>query len=309
MSAWAVFGDGAWGRALARRLAAADHTVLLVGLAASRRKLPAGVTHTTDGPTALATCERLVFALPAAEVEQGLRALAPHCKGHHRALTTARGLTTDNHRRASEAVQALTCIRQVAVLAGAADAQALDKNQPAALVVGSPFGTWADEIQDSLVGKHLRIYTNPDAVGVELSNALAAVLAVAMGAARELAVGAATEATALTRAVAEMDRVVQGLGGRANTAHGLAGLGALTTYIFEGGGAGFQAGQAIARGETEGLADRHPELVEAATTLAARAAKQRLRAPMLGAVLGLLKGEVAASSALDALMQRAARAE
>lgn len=309
MSAWAVFGDGAWGRALARRLASADHAVQLVGIKATRRKQPKGVTHTTDGPSALAACERVVFALPAAAVESGLSALAPHCRGHHRVLTTARGLTTGAHRRASEAVETLTCVRQIAVLAGAADARALDKNLPAALVVGSPFTSWADEIQAALVGKRLRVYTNPDPVGVELSNALAAVLAVAMGAARELEVGAATEATALTRAVAEMDRLVQGLGGRANTAHGLAGLGALTTYVFEGGGAGFLAGQAIARGETEGLADKHPELVEAASTLTARAAQHHLRAPMLSAVYGLLAGKNDAASALDALMQRAARAE
>ncbi len=309
MSAWTIIGDGTWGRALARRIALSGHTVSLVGLKASRRKLPDGVTFTTDGVAALAGCERVLMALPAEAVEASLSALAPALGGHHRVLTTARGLTPDQHRRASEAVLTLTCVRQVAVLAGAADAKALDSHQPAALVVGSPFTRWAEEIQETLAGKRLRVYTNPDAIGVELSNAMAGVLAVAMGVARALGVGAATEATALTRAVAEMDRVVQGLGGRAGTAQGLAGLGALTTYVFEGSGAGFSTGMAIAMGEAGDLLKREPELVEATRTLSARAATHRLRAPMLDAVKGMVLGELSAKDALSTLMSRAARPE
>ena len=89
--------------------------------------------------------------------------------------------------------------RQLAVLAGAADAQALATDSPVALVVGSAFPSWAEEIQEALWSSSLRIYTNEDMIGVELANVVAAVVGVALSVARSLGVGAAAEATALTQ--------------------------------------------------------------------------------------------------------------
>ena len=106
----------------------------------------------------------------------------------------------------------------------------------------------------------------------------------------------------------QFDRLVVGLGGRANTAYGLAGLGALTTQLFAAQGDAIEAGAALARGETE-AARAHGELVEAARTLSERAAAQRLRAPMVDAVNGLFEGRLGAAEALAALMSRAVRSE
>lgn len=308
MSAWAVIGDGVWGRALATRFARSGHSVELVGERPCAEALPEGVRHGLDGAAALKRCERVVLALPASALESGLGALAPHLAGHHRVCTTSRGLTPQRGWRASEAVLQLTGVRQVAVLAGAAEPATLVQDAPAALVVGSPFTGWATELQTALTGPALRVYTNPDAVGVELANALAAVVGVALTAARALGVGGATEATALTRAVAEVDRVTAALGGQANTAFGLAGLGVLATFVFEARGAVYEAGAALARRDQAALAG-FAELAEASRTLWARAQKQQVRAPMLAAVATLFSGEISAEGALEQLMRRASRAE
>lgn len=308
MSSWAVIGDGTWGRALAARLVRAEHTVALVGEKRYRGKLPAGVTHSLDGAAALAQCERVLVAVPTAVLEPALTALAPAFGGHHRVCTTGRGLTPEHGWRASEAVLRLTGVRQVAVLAGAAEAATLEADAPAALVVGSAFSSWSDELQAALTGPVLRVYSNPDPVGVELANALAAVVGVALTAARALGVGGATEATALTRAVAELDRVTAGLGGQPNTAFGLAGLGVLATFVFEAKGQVYAAGSALAKGDMAAMTS-HRELAEIASTLRARARKQGIRAPMLEAVGALFAGELSASDALDGLMRRASRAE
>lgn len=304
-----VIGDGAWGRALGRRMIANGVAVTLVGLAASRRKLPGGLTHTTDLPSALAGHERVVVAVPSTALEALFTAAAPYLEGHHRVATTARGLAPgEPPRRASEVLSALTCVRQTAVLAGAADATALEADHPAALVVGSAYPSFARELQTALAGPALRVYTNPDPAGVELSNMLAAVLAVALGTARALGVGAASEATALTRALAEMERLSQALGGQAGTAYGLAGLGVLTDLVFSGDGAAFKAGAALARGDLDGARADH-ELVDAAANLASRARQAALRAPMVEAIAAMLRGDLAARDAMTMLMARAARAE
>jgi len=308
VSAWAVVGDGQWGRALARRLKATGNAVTLVGEEGSGTRTPRGISLTRDLGSTLADVERVVVAVPIGALEGLLLAAAPHLRGDHRLVTTCRGLTPHSHLRGIEAVHALTPVRQVAVLAGAADADALGKKSPVALVVGSPFFRWAMEIQDGLRSQSLRVYTNPDLVGVELSNILAAVLGVGLGAARSLAVGPAAEAMALTRALAEMDRVVRELGGRAGTAYGLAGLGVLSELLFAGNGVPLRAGAALAKGDVAAAA-AHVELRQAAHTLAARAARQRLRAPLLEMVEGMFAGRVTAASALAELMNRASRPE
>ena len=308
MSRWAVIDDTPWGAAIARRLAA-NHPVDLVARGRTGRWPKAITRHAWSAmPEVLAGVERLVLCAAIDSVPDALRSMAPHLRGDHRMLTVARGLTPDEHLRASEAALSYTAVKQLAVLAGAADPDALRRNQPVALVVGSAYPTWAEEVQDALASKTTRIYTNDDPIGVELANTLASLLAVAMGAARTTGVDAATEATALTRAMAEIDRLVRGLGGHANTAYGLAGLGVLTTLVFEGRGDAFEAGIHIAKGDLE-AARAHAELVEAARTLSARARSQRLRAPMVDAVNALFAGKVDAATAMSALMSRASRSE
>lgn len=309
MSRFAILGDGAWGTALARRLAANGAEVLLVGTAPSRRKLGAGIRHGADAAVALADHEAVILAVPVTALEALLIEAAPRFEGHHRVCTTARGLAPgDLPRRASELLALHTCVRQTAVLAGAADAEALAADEPAALVVGSAYPSFAQELQAGLAGPALRVYTNDDPVGVELSNALAAVMAVALGIARALGAGAAAEATAFTRALAEMERVVQKLGGHAGTAYGLAGLGVLADLVFKGDGPAFKAGAALAEGRI-GDARAHAELAEAATNLATRAAGAGARAPLLEALSALFGGGLPAREALKALMSRSARAE
>jgi glycerol-3-phosphate dehydrogenase (NAD(P)+) len=285
---WVVLGDTPWGRALAKRLPAAR----VVGPKAKRA-----------AADALAGTERVVVAVDGGGLEAALAANARHFEGHHRLLVRA-GRCTHAGRLPTEAVEALSCVRQVAVVAGAADAGALAADEPAALVVGSAFPAWAKEIQQALAGPALRVYTQPDPVGVEVSAAMAEVGAVALGAARGLGAGPVAEATALTRAVAEMERLVVGLGGRPGTAHGLAGLGVLAASALRADGDPYRAGLALARGEAAG-----DGLLETASALAARAAEAGLESPMLSMVCAMLARKVDAASALDHLMARAPRAE
>ncbi len=310
MSRWTIIDATPWGLALARRLAAGGHEVQLLMGSRSPGRLPKRVSRQpwTAAPQILDQVERVVLATRIAGLEARLEQLASCLQGDHRLLTVAPGLTPGHHFRASEAVLRLTAVKQLAVLAGAAEPTALRRKEPVALVVGSAYPTWATELQGVLASKTIRVYTSEDPIGVELSNVLSAVLAVGMGAARDLDLGPATVATELTRAVAEIDRLVVGLGGRANTAYGLAGLGALTTQLFAGQGDAIEAGTSLARGEIE-AARAHGELVEAARTLSERAAAQRVRAPMVDAVNGLFEGRLGAAEALAALMSRAVRSE
>lgn len=306
MSEWAIIHDGPWGDALARRLAAADQQVHLVGDKASRKRRPKNITYGTDPEAALAVAERVILADSIDGIEARLVQIRPFLQGNHRVLTCARGLTPTAHERASAGVLRLTAVRQVAVLAGAVTPTQLSKGKAGALVIGSAFPSWSAELQAVLMGEQLRVYTNLDAVGVEIANAVATVLCVALGAARQLGVGPSISATALTRGAAEMDRVVTALGGQAGTAFGLAGVGVLAEATLSGVGEAFEAGMTLGRGEA---ADDLTELADLAARLAARAGALKLRAPMVQAVAALFGGQLPAAQMFKMLMTRSARAE
>ena len=180
MSDWGIVGDGPWAIALSRRLLKHGHSVRMVGLKRRRKGIPKGVTHTVDLGSVLDACERVALAIPIGDFEAMLTQAAGHLQPHHRIVSTARGLTPETHLRATEAIREMTAVRQLAVLAGAADADALKRGAPVALVVGTPFPEWAQEIQNSIGSGSLRVYTNPDLVGVELANVVAAVVGVAV---------------------------------------------------------------------------------------------------------------------------------
>jgi len=309
MNRWVVLGNGAWGRALARRLAASGARVELVGEPNVVAQTPPGVTAQVDMHVALRQSERIIVAVPINALAIVLRQAAPSLEGHHRLVTTSRGLTAgERPQRASEVVLAETCVRQTGVLAGAADAEAVESGHPVALVVGSAFPTWAREVQDALTSPTMRVYTNDDPVGVELANALAPLLAIAVGAARQLGVGAASEAMTLTRAMAEMDRLVQTLGGRPGTAHGLAGLGVLANLALEERASSFDAGRALALGDPT-ASERWPELWANAQAITLGARLAGVRAPLVEAIDALFARRVDAREALAQLMARAMQVE
>ena len=285
MSTWSVIGEGPWALALRHRLTLAGQVL-------------------AEGEPV----ERVVLATTAETLEATLVGLAPHLQGNHRVVTAIAGLTPEG-LRPGEAVVRLTPVRQIAVMAGASTPEAVHDGAPTALVVASAFPAWSSEIQATLGHETLRIYTETDQAGVELSAALATVLGIALGTARALKVGPATEATALTRAVAELDRLVTALGGRAGTAHGLAGLGMLAELAFAGTGPAFSAGALLARGHHRKASAEHPDLAGLAQRLRDRAARQRLRAPLLDAVAALFAGKLPAADALAGLMARGQRSE
>ena len=302
MTTITVIGDGEWGTALAQRFAESGCDVLVNGLA-KRKRMPKGISYTSSMEKALAHSERLIVTVPIDCVEKFFKAAAPYLRCDHRIVSTARGLTPKRQLRASEVIRAETAVRQIAVLAGAADARALKCSEPVALVVGSPFRTWVHEIQSLLSSDSLRVYANPDLVGVELANIAATVLGVILGAARRLNLGPPTEATALTRALAEMERVISHLGGRSGTAYGLAGLGVLGEMVYSGTGAAFMAGAHFVDEEPK-KAQELVEVREATRTLSKRIQKHGVYAPLIEVVHQLFEGTVEMKSAVSLLMER-----
>ena len=269
----AVVGAGAWGTAFACVLAARGHDVTLATrdpeqareieeTGRNPRYLPnvdlEGVAATTVDDPSLAGADLHVVAVPSrafAQVVRGLPGAAP-------VLSLTKGLDPESGGRLSQLVER----RGFAVLSGPNFAEEIADGLPAAAVIASSDARLAEELQQAVNSLAFRVYVNEDLVGVELCAAAKNVIALAAGGVDGLGLGDNAKAALIARGLAEMARLGEACGARAETFSGLAGMGDLIVTCWSRLGRNRQAGELIAQGASPDEAAAQIGTVEGLTT-------------------------------------------
>lgn len=198
-------------------------------------------------------------------------------------------------------------------LSGPSFAQEVARGQPTALVATSRYG----EVRDSLVAafhsQTVRVYANDDLIGVEVGGAVKNVLAIATGLADGMNLGLNARAALITRGLAEMSRLGQAMGGRAETFMGLSGLGDLVLTSTGDLSRNRRVGLLLAEGKSlpEAVASlgHVAEGVHSARTVLHRARHLGVEMPITEHVVDLLDGQLKPVEAVAALMGRDPKGE
>ncbi len=317
----AVLGAGRWGITLAhvaarngaevrlwaqdgRRAAHLQRSRRLTKLVPELDALAEAVSVTADVEQACAAATTLVLACPAAAVRGLVAGIGNHLGGHHQVVSAVRGMDGASLAFPSQIVRGETCVRQVGALLGPMVIEDLLLSRPNAAVVASRFPSVRQTMQEVFASDCLRVYSSDDLVGVEVAAAGAGVGALAVGVCLQLELGAATLAAFITRATAELSRVVAAAGGKPESAFGLAGLGDLIARR-EAESREVQAGRLLAQGHSRAEIQArlgHLEAIEVATSFAELAQKRGIDVYLASAVAGMLSGERTAAQALNELM-------
>ncbi len=198
-------------------------------------------------------------------------------------------------------------------LSGPSFAQEVALGQPTALVAASEHAEVRDALVAAFHGPALRIYANDDIVGVEVGGAVKNVLSIATGLCDGLGLGLNARAALITRGLAEMTRLGQALGARAETFNGLSGLGDLVLTSTGVHSRNRKVGLLLAQGQSlqQAVASlgHVAEGVYCARTVVQRAQGLGVDMPISQAVVALLDGQLAPTQAVKALMGRDATAE
>ncbi len=217
-------------------------------------------------------------------------------------LTTASRIWADHGLRAP-----------LLVLSGPNLAAELARGLPAASVLASEQVAVAAALQPHLSGANLRLYTNDDPVGTEVAGALKNVMAVAAGLCDGLQLGANARASLLTRGLAEMGLVLEGLGGSPASLYGLAGLGDLLATATSPLSRNYRCGLLLAEGlgiedacRRIGATVEGPRTARASLVLASR---RRWSLPICEQVVAVIEGRTTPAEAARALMERQLRPE
>ena len=317
----AILGAGAWGTALAVKLAPRFAVALwardpgqVEALRATRRNarylpdfvLPHAIHVTAQLRDAVRGARCVIVATPAAGLRETVGALPDQgvpllwlCKGFV--------FEGDAARLPHQSVAA-GWRGGWGLLSGPSFAQEVAANAPTALTLAGRDMAFAEEWAAALRDESLRLYASDDVAGVEVGGAVKNVLAIATGICDGLHLGDNARAALITRGLAEMSRLAAALGGRRETLMGLSGLGDLVLTCTGALSRNRQAGLLLAAGKS--LPEIRIELGHVAEGMfAARAvrqlaAREHIEMPISEAVCRVLYDNLSPRQAVVSLLQR-----
>lgn len=324
----AVIGAGAWGTALAARLATmrpttlwarAPHRAAEIQVARENTRylpghaIPDALTVTADAGAALRSAAAVLLAVPAQSLRAITAALRQSWPAGAPAVICAKGIERDTLLLPAEIVAEILPGAPLAVLTGPTFAHEVIAGLPAAAVLATSDEASRARLLALLAIPRLRLYGSADLVGTQLGGAAKNVIAIAAGVVEGKGLGENARAAVITRGIAELSRLVAAEGGRAETASGLSGLGDLILTCTGAASRNHSLGIALGRGGrlAEILAARVgvTEGVHTAPALLARAARTGTEMPICAAVAALLDGRADVETLVETLLSRSTKDE
>ncbi|MBM9402232.1 NAD(P)-dependent glycerol-3-phosphate dehydrogenase [Gluconacetobacter azotocaptans] len=309
----AVIGAGAWGIALATQAARAGAQVHLWArrpetLTAERTLprlptavLPASVTVTSAMPV---QADAVLLAVPM----QHLRAVLAHVPPAGPMVACCKGVERDSLALPLDIIADAHPDLPRAVLSGPNFAHEVAQGLPTAAVLACDDGGLARRLADHLTTPTFRLYASDDTIGVQIGGAAKNVIAIAAGATIGAGLGENARASLMTRGLAELGRLAEGLGGRMATLSGLAGVGDLILTCTGPSSRNFSLGLALGRGETlDSILGQRTTVAEGVATAPAILALARahdIAVPVIETMSLLLAGDIDLPAARDRLLNR-----
>jgi glycerol-3-phosphate dehydrogenase (NAD(P)+) len=277
--------------------------------------LPAGLRATTDAPSAVATADVLVLALPSKVLRDTLGPLASAIRPDTLLVSLSKGVELGTNRRMSEVVAEAAGVDpdRVVVLSGPNLAREIALRQPTATVVAATTEAVAERVAAACSTDYFRPYTNTDVVGVEIAGAMKNVIALAVGMAVGLGMGDNSKASLITRGLAETARLGAALGADPQTFSGLAGMGDLvatcTSPLSRNRTFGEQLGQGLSVEEVVARTRQTAEGVVSCRSLLALARSLDVEVPITEAVAAVVTGALRPAELARLMLSRARKAE
>jgi glycerol-3-phosphate dehydrogenase (NAD(P)+) len=245
MSRVAIMGSGSWGTAFSMVLADAGSQVTIwtrddevaEQVNGSHRNeayhpgidLPETVAATTDPSRALEGADLVVLAIPAQVLRANLAMWAPSLPANSVLVSLIKGIELETMKRMSEVIAEVTGVasHRVAVVSGPNLAREVAEHQPTATTIACDRESSARILADACTTDYFRPYWTTDVVGTEIGGAVKNVIALANGMAVGMGLGENSQASLITRGLAEIARLGVALGADPLTFQGLAGVGDL----------------------------------------------------------------------------------
>jgi len=312
-----VIGGGAWGTALAQRLALAGRDTLLwayegqcVSDINKKRQnslyLPDINLHhnifATSDIKDLADMDAVFSVAPAQHTRNILEEFSPFIKEGLPIVLCSKGIEISSHSFMSQVLDQVSPKSIAAVLSG--PSFAID----VAVTLACANKTIGQKLVEAIGAPTFRPYFSKDVIGAEVGGAVKNVLAIACGIVIGKGFGKSAHAAVIARGYAEMTRFGIALGCKPETLGGLCGLGDLVLTCSSEQSRNMSCGLSLGKGMTlnEIISSRNSvtEGVATAPVLEAMAKKLRIDMPICTAMSQILSGKINVDEAIKQLLSR-----
>lgn len=330
MSNISVLGAGTWGVALATALATNGHNVTVWSAIAEEihllsqirthknlpgMRVPPQVNFTLDIGSACEGADLIVFAVPSVFVAETARKAAEYIHDGTVIADVAKGLEERTHMTLTEVIDREVGAgrTRLVALSGPTHAEEVALRLPTTIVAASRDEEAAKFVQNVFSNDFIRVYTNDDIKGIELSGALKNIIALAAGISNGLGYGDNAKAAIVTRGIAEITRLGVRMGCKFETFSGLAGIGDLVVTCTSQHSRNNRAGYLIGKGYSAKEAVAQVGMVvEGLNALPAAIDLSRsvgVELPICEAVYNVVTGMIPVSEILPHLMERKLKSE
>ena len=329
-----VLGAGTWGVALATLLIKNAHEVTLWSalpeelceLKETKRQknlpgmtVPEEIIYEADIKTAISGAEMVLFVVPSSFVRSTARLAAPFIKDGMIVVNAAKGIESgtlmtmteiidDELKRVNSELQV-----HIAALSGPTHAEEVARGLPTSIVSACENEETSLKIAKVFFNSCMRVYTNTDVLGVEISGAFKNIIALAAGMNKGMGFGDNSNAMLMTRGIAEITRLGLAMGCKRRTFMGLAGIGDLIVTCTSVHSRNNRCGELIGKGLSYDEASKEIGMVvegyhalEAAMELSK---KYEVELPITEAVYAVVKKGLSVKEGMLALMNRNIKSE
>lgn len=212
--------------------------------------LPSNIEVSSDLEYCCNKSDILVIATPSHAVREVVQSIKPYTSKAQIIVNLAKGIENGSLMRMSQIIEETLPSNKVVVLSGPCHAEEVARDIPTTIVSSAREKKTAEYIQDVFMTPKLRVYTNPDMIGVELGGALKNIIAIGAGINDGLGFGDNTKAAIMTRGIVEISRLGERMGAKKMTFAGLSGIGDLIVTCTSMHSRNRRAGIAIGEGKS-----------------------------------------------------------
>lgn len=250
-------------------------------------------------PELVSLSDTVLLCVPSWALREALLFITPYLPKKTLVLSVTKGVEAASLATVDKLLSSLLPKGQpFGLLSGMMIAEELREGGFGAGVIATTTQTVAKRVMDLFAGTNLNLESSSDLRGVALGGVLKNVYAVAVGISYGLDLGENVRGFLLVQALREMKKIILALGGRAETALGLAGLGDLVATGFSANSKNHTAGLALAQGPSSITSEGVVSLPSIIIMLGGKIQKY----PLLSALNTIVAGDQTAAQAFAALL-------
>ena len=325
---YAVIGGGAWGTALANTIAKDTEKNVVVW--AKEKKVVEEINQSKKNslyfPNLIlekkiyatnnlneAIASIIFYSTPAQHFRKILFLQKKFITKDMKILICSKGIEEKTGNLLSDILEESNLDIDYGVLSGPSFASEIGKGMPSALVLAANSLSLADKISRQIIFKQLRLYLSDDIIGVQVGGSIKNVYAIGCGIVDGINYGKSAVAALLTRAIVEMARFCEYVGGQKETIFGLSGLGDAILTCNSELSRNFILGKSIGEGKNiNQMINENITVAEGYYTVKAinKIAKENsLDMPILSAIYSIIYENFDPKSMADKLMSRPIKRE